>query len=96
MTNKEEDELIEKMLDMILKKELPDRKSEFRGFYKGKEVVLETIWYKAGGWDIRKRLVNKEFCGHEDHKNCEEILSASGTSHRCNRCGFYHLHHNLG
>ena len=90
-------QLIDKMVDLLMEKQFPERSIEFRGFCDGKQVVLQKITYEAGGFDIKSRWVNKDFCDHNKHKSCEkyyygdaQIETESG--YRCSLCKHHHQH----
>lgn len=59
MTKKEKNEIIEELYKLTMRKILPERTVIFKGFVNGKQVELGRIIYKAGGFEVKKRIINK-------------------------------------
>ena len=49
------------MIKLLMKKMFPERTVVFKGFYDDKQVEIGRIVYKAGGFDIKKRTINKKY-----------------------------------
>lgn len=59
--SKIDQKLFDKLLKLVMEKSFPERTVEMRGFDNGKQVVLQRIVYKAGGFKIKSRWINPKY-----------------------------------
>ena len=56
---KENTELLDRMVGLSMEKMLPQRKAKLYAFIAGKQKLIETITYKAGGFSVMRRYRSK-------------------------------------
>ena len=67
---KTDEQLISEIYDLLMETMLPERTSEFRVFDEnGKQIVLQRIVYKAGGFDIKERWFNPDYHEHIERQS---------------------------